>query len=149
MREQHGETCLIDGKQTRSKELRAWASMKNRCHKPNGQDYHYNAPRGIVVCDEWRNSFKAFLHDMGRAPSPAHTVDRIDNDGNYDSGNCRWATRKTQARNRNYVKMSLAGAEQIRNLYAKGNIRQVDLAKQFNVSQRTISLIVRRETWVN
>lgn len=73
--------------------------MRARCRDPNAINYHRYGGRGITVCDRW-HSFSAFLEDMGRKPTPAHTIDRVNNDGNYEPGNCRWATAKEQIANR-------------------------------------------------
>src|SRR6185369_8477317 len=72
----------------------------DRCENPNNPSYKRYGARGISVCRAWRTSFLAFLADMGRKPSPRHSVERDDGDGNYEPGNCRWATPKEQARNR-------------------------------------------------
>jgi hypothetical protein len=77
-----------------------WGGMKSRCHNQNHPSYANYGGRGITVCAEWRDSFEAFLADMGRRPSPEHSLDRIDNDGNYEPGNVRWATNTEQSRNR-------------------------------------------------
>lgn len=81
---------------TQTAEWQTWSQMKKRCHSPAAE----YAPRGIVVCDRWRESFVAFLEDMGPRPAPEYSLDRIDNDGNYEPGNCRWATRDQQHMNR-------------------------------------------------
>lgn len=84
----------------RSPEYRAWDAMKSRCYNPKARGYAGYGGRGIAVCDRWRYSFENFLADMGERPSPEHSLDRIDNDGNYEPGNVRWATRSEQQRNR-------------------------------------------------
>lgn len=80
-------------------EYRAWTAMKGRCQSPTHQAFRYYGARGISVCLQWKESFAAFLAYMGRRPSSLHTLDRINNDGNYEPGNCRWATRAEQMRN--------------------------------------------------
>jgi hypothetical protein len=75
-------------------------AMKHRCLYPACNHYQSYGGRGISVCDRWLNLFENFLADMGRKPSPTHSLDRINNDGNYEPENCHWATRAEQARNK-------------------------------------------------
>jgi hypothetical protein len=79
---------------------RIWITMIQRCTNPKVSAYHRYGGRGIKVCQRWRESFDAFAADMGQRPSLNHSVDRINNDGNYEPDNCRWATPKQQAANR-------------------------------------------------
>lgn len=77
-----------------------WISMRDRCKNPNNSVYKNYGGRGITVCQEWDESFEAFHRDVGDPPTSKHTIDRINNDGNYEPGNVRWVTMKKQARNR-------------------------------------------------
>lgn len=76
-----------------------WNHMKERCLNPNNPSYPYYGGRGIKICDRWAESFTNFYEDMGDRPGSL-TLDRIDNDGNYEPSNCRWATRSQQVLNR-------------------------------------------------
>jgi hypothetical protein len=84
---------------SKTTEYSIWNRMVTRCTNPEDRDYPYYGGRGITVCDEWRTSFEAFFEHMGRRPSRAHTIDRIDNACGYGPGNVRWATRLVQSNN--------------------------------------------------
>lgn len=94
-----------------SVEYRIWQGMLNRCRNRKMTNYHRYGGRGIEVCERWRNSFRAFMSDMGPRPSDSHSIDRVNVNGNYEPENCRWATHVQQARNRSTARLLTHGGK--------------------------------------
>ena len=94
-----GCTKVVHGL-TGTAEYQAWKNMRKRCYNQENPRYPDYGGRGIKICDRWLNDPAAFLEDMGERPSPDHSIDRRDNDGDYEPSNCRWATRSEQQRNK-------------------------------------------------
>lgn len=95
----HGEAVA------KTPEYTAWLSMKNRCYIKSNKAYHVYGGRGIKVCSRWRRNYSKFLEDMGRRPTPQHSLDRIDNSKGYSPENCRWATKREQNINKRDVRL--------------------------------------------
>ena len=113
---------------TGTPEFKVWDTMKQRCTNPNDHQYPRYGGRGITICERW-SDFANFLHDMGKRPTPFHTIDRINNDGNYEPLNCRWATKKQQARNRRSSRPITFGGL---------TMPLTDWAKQCHIDERTL-----------
>lgn len=97
MNRTHGHCTGANGRRTGT--WRIWLGMKQRILNPNTKKFHNYGGRGITICDRWKDSFENFLADMGECPSKLLSIDRKDNNGNYEPGNCRWATSKEQRAN--------------------------------------------------
>lgn len=113
---------------TNSPEYASWECMKGRCLNPHNKFYHNYGERGIKVCKSWLD-FENFYKDMGSKPSLKHSIDRIDNGGNYEPSNCRWSDRFIQDRNKR------------NNIYVEYNGEKFvlcDLAKQVGMHQQTL-----------
>lgn len=107
----------------RTPEYRAWCQMKTRCTNPNCDKFQYYGGRGITICPQWIDSFEAFFADVGRKPNPRLTLDRINNEGNYEPGNVRWATAKQQAANQRRTAVERS-AQSVRNLHIRWHVRR-------------------------
>lgn len=125
----------------------SWIALRRRCFDPNNPRFEHYGARGITVCPRWlgRDGFANFLADMGERPAGA-SIDRINVDGNYEPSNCRWASRETQARNTRANKLEAHEPDQIRWLLAEG-FTQTEIARFYEVSQSSISLIALGKTW--
>jgi len=124
---------------------RIWAGMKERCNNPNKSIYTYYGGKGITYEARWEN-YANFLADMGE-PAFDLTLERLDSTGNYTKENCIWATRATQARNRVTTKLDANKVLQLKELLKTTTTSYFRLARDFNVSVRTIRDIHENRSW--
>jgi hypothetical protein len=95
-----------------SPEYTAWSNMIARCENPKSTSYKWYGPKGIKICRRWRESFEAFLADMGRRPSKLHSIERMDGDKDYTPQNCYWGTVADQTGNKsNTIRVIVRGVE--------------------------------------
>lgn len=95
--------------ESKTKEYACWKNMRGRCYVRTNVSFADYGGRGIGVCSRWRNDYQNFLGDMGRSPSRAHSIDRKDPNGNYEPGNCHWATKLGQVLNRRMLRNNTSG----------------------------------------
>ena len=122
-----------------------WREMRKRCLNPQAYRYPNYGGRGIRICERW-DSFANFLADMGPRPSLRHSIERVDNDGNYEPSNCVWADQRTQCRNKRSTKLTQQDVDAMRTAHAQG-VSYRSLAKQYGVTFAHVGQIVRREKW--
>jgi hypothetical protein len=122
--------------------------MKLRCYNKNFKEYKHYGGRGITICKRWLESFENFFEDMGPKPFQKSSIERINNNGNYEPGNCKWSYPEEQNRNRQYnVIKNKDQANQIRKLYSTGNYTQKQLAQMNNCSEPIIWQIINNYIW--
>lgn len=140
----HGHRRSID-KPTRSASTTytTWREIIRRCFRTSDSAYPCYGGRGITMCERWRYSFENFLADMGERP-PGTTIDRIDYDGHYEPGNCRWADSVTQSHNRRATKLSYDLADEMRRLSSLGK-SSASLAAQFGVSRSVVYRVLHKD----
>lgn len=106
---ENGKTINLKHGMRKSPEYKVWSGIKDRCHNPSANGFNRYGGRGIRVCNRWLHSFENFLADMGRKPSPNHTIERKNNNIGYSPTNCMWAGRGAQANNRSTNKFVSIG----------------------------------------
>ncbi len=130
-----------------SRTYKTWVGMKSRCNNPNSSDYPRYGGSGVSICDRWRD-FRNFLADMGPRPE-GKTLDRYpDKTGNYEPGNCRWATPEEQSQNQITTKLTPEKIVDIRTRRKRGESNPA-LANEYGISKEMVSLIACRKVWRN
>ena len=125
-----------------------WVEMRARCRNPRHSNYFRYGGRGITICSRWED-YLLFATDMGPRPTEGYwSIERKDNNKGYYPGNCKWATRTDQNRNQRRNKLTPILAQEIRDNYIRGVVKQSKLAAVYNVPQTSISCIVLGKTWL-
>ncbi len=115
-------------------EYQTWLGMKRRCYEKGRKDYKHYGGRGIKICPRWLHSFALFLNDMKPKPGKGYSIERQDNDGDYEPGNCYWATREEQVNNRrNTVFVNLPD----------GRFSAGEVARRFGISHKRVIYKIR------
>lgn len=137
-----------------SRVYRIWRGMLNRCRNQKCKDFARYGGAGISVCSRWEVSFENFLEDMGEPPSGGHSIDRFpDRRGNYEPGNCRWATDLEQSENRDTAKgernakAKLTEDQVLAIRSAAGSVAAKTLAAQFGIGLSTVYRILKGKHW--
>jgi DNA-binding phage protein len=130
----HGHSNPLKKETIEYKTYMAWKAMLSRCYNKNNKRYSDYGKRGIKVCERWKDSYENFLSDMGLIPEKGLQIDRIDNNGNYEHSNCRWATRIEQANNkRNNRNITAFGKTQTLQQWAnETGIKRETIARRLN-----------------
>jgi hypothetical protein len=141
----HG-LCYEGGKYSRLYTI--WIGMKKRCHNVNSKSYKDYGGRGIKLCDSWENDYSSF-HDWATTHGYSYslTIERKDNNGNYEPSNCTWIPRKQNGRNQRTTLLTMAKANRIREFHW-AKIPRSELAQCFGVSIPCISAVISGRTWV-
>lgn len=132
---------------SKTRTFKVWLRMRARCNYPCASKYADYGGRGIKVCDRWNTSFVNFLEDMGHPPTAKHTIDRTDPDGNYEPGNCTWATWQEQQQNQRRTKLNPEKVLRIREIGTSMSRRE--LAAMFGVVPHMIDNVLKGKSWNN
>ena len=128
-----------------TQEYNIWRAMIQRCYYKKSLRFNHYGGRGIIVCESWKKSFTAFFKDMGLKPFPKAQLDRRNNDGNYEPGNCRWVTAKQNNRNKSQTKLSIEIAREIRKLAVKMTV--IEIAKLHKTHASSVRRIIKNQMW--
>lgn len=133
----------------KTKEYKIWKWIKSRCYSKNDNAYNDYGGRGIIMSDEWKNSFENFYKDMGPKPFPEASIERKDVNKGYNKDNCIWIHKNEQQRNTRRTRIkNMDQANLIRNLYETGKFTQKQIAEFYNVSEGCIAGIIKNRNWI-
>jgi hypothetical protein len=137
---------LTDGKSFRHPIYTAWQNMRGRCLRPNNPKYPRYGGRGITICEDWTSCARFAAWALFNGWSEGLTLDRIDNDGNYEPSNCQWVSIGKNSRKKSTTKLTYEIALTIRSRVNDGD-NVARLAREYSVSDATIYFILNNDTW--